>query len=107
MINRIAIIEEDGTRKFIGEYCDEKNVFTSKRNSKKHLLKKHDAWCLDHKVLHSFLVLKDADIILTDERGKQYRVSAKKFLDKGTHIKYNQHREQVFLPRSEFTILTK
>lgn len=86
-----------GTR-LIGHLED--GVFTSKRQSSKHLYKKLNAWGIDCKAFDGMLKnqgLKQL-VIIDTESHIRYITEADNFKKHGTILHFKPHRAQVFLP---------
>lgn len=88
----------DSKYKIIGKYNQEKNIFETKRDYTKHLLRKQNAWALDYKLLVEFLLPRNSTISIIDvKRSTVYFTTAQYFVDKGVEIEYLKHRKQICL----------
>lgn len=97
-------IATDVGRRLIGELID--GVFTSHRQSSKHLYKKLDAWGLDIKAYDGMVAndgLHTVRIVDSDTK-TTYSTHAENFKKYGTILHFKPHRTQVFLPLKYWTV---
>lgn len=100
----VTVKDGDSTRT-VGYYKEETKVFSCIRDKEQHFMRKSQSWGLDKKVV-DYLVLQDANILITDKHSKwKYSVSAKNLKAFGTLATYGEHGEQYFLNVDKWTIL--
>jgi hypothetical protein len=94
---KVYIKTELGNR-LIGKFED--GVFTSHRQSSKHLYKKLNAWGIDCKVYDGLLADRGLHTVrIVDSDTKTiYGTDADNFKKYGTILHHKPHRPQVFLP---------
>lgn len=100
------IIKEKGTNKSkaIGRYDDLVNMFSTTRNSSKHLLRNRNAWSIDYKLFTDLLLPYNSIICIKDvKKNILYQTKAKVFEEYGEVIEYNNHRTQICLNLEYFT----
>ena len=84
-------------------YNSETKEFITFRNTKKHLLRKHNAWALDKKLVLDILLPDKGTIRIVDRSGKKdYRISVTKFVELSGEVDYHQHRPQLYLNIEKF-----
>ena len=85
-------------KRLIGNIED--GVFTSHRQSSKHLYNKLNAWGIDCKAYDGLLVDKQLHTIriIDKDTGITYSTHAENFKKYGTILHFKPHRVQVFLP---------
>lgn len=91
-------IETAAGRRLIGNF--EGGVFTSKRQSSKHLYKKLNAWGLDVKAYDGLLKNQKLHTVRIHDIDTQttYSTKAENFKKYGSILHFKPHRTQVFLP---------
>lgn len=96
-MTKVLIDTGVGTR-HIGNFED--GVFTSKRQSSKHLYKKLNAWGIDCKVLDGLMKDRGLHTVIIEDTETQtkYVTQAENFKNHGTILHFKPHRPQVFLP---------
>lgn len=102
-----VVIRETPTSKpkKIGKYNSAENYFQTTRDYTKHLLRKHNAWAIDYKLLEEFLLPKDSSIVILDSKRRTvYTTTAKKFKEQGREIEYLKHRKQICMNLDLFDI---
>jgi hypothetical protein len=76
-------------------------IFYKNVNSKKHLFKKSDGWAINAGLVKT-LAEKDYTVEIRDEKGKVYKMTAKKMLEVGEPIHYQGFEKQIVIPRRNF-----
>ena len=98
MIQDVFVIEADKKKKKVGEFHVSYNSFVSVRDSRKHLLRKYNAWAIDKKVVLKFLQPRKCWIVIVDTYERViYSVTSEKFIHESGEVNFNQHNPQLYL----------
>jgi len=102
-VKDIVLTEDNGVKKRVGQLDITNNVFITKRDSVKHLLRKYNAWAIDKKLVEEILVPRNA-LIRIESIGERvfYELEAVTFKELASETTYYQHRTQLYLNREQF-----
>jgi hypothetical protein len=101
----IIVKEDNGVKKRVGRLNESDNIFITKRDSTKHLLRKYNAWAIDKKLVEEILVPKNTLIRIEslNER-KIYELHAQEFVALAKETDYYQHRPQLYVNKEKFRV---
>lgn len=93
--------------KSLGVYHEEQNVLYKRVKASQHLFRKLDAWGVDEAFVRDTLKPGGKIILYSSEEEKEYSATRETLLEKAKYLHFAGHGLQLFLPRSEWSIIEK